>query len=71
MTDTQTPGDDTLPGVIDFSQGTRGGFSHPGARLSLPVHLDDEAQAWLSARAAARGVDIAQIVNELPRGNMS
>ena len=71
MTDAQTPSNDALPDEIDFSHGTRGRFFRPGMRLNLPVYLDDEVQEWLSARAAARGVDITQIVNELLRENMS
>lgn len=70
MTDTRTPSNDALPDEIDFSQGTRGRFFRPGMRLNFPVYLDDEVQTWLSARATARGVDIAQIVNELLRENM-
>lgn len=56
---------DDLPNEIDFSTGSRGKFFEPAARLNLPVYLEAEVQAWLSARANARGIDLAQLVNEL------
>jgi hypothetical protein len=57
--------EDDMPGEIDFSKGTRGKFFKPGARLSLPVYLDADVQDYLAARAKARGIDVAQLVNEL------
>jgi len=57
--------DDDMPTEIDFSKGTRGKFFRPDAALNLPVYLDAEVQAYLSARAKARGVDVGQLVNEL------
>ena len=59
--------DDDMPADIDFSKGVRGKFVRPGLVLDLPVYLDTEVQAYLSARAKARGVDIGQLVNELLR----
>jgi len=58
------PNDD-MPAEIDFSKGTRGKFFKPGAAVNLPVYLDAEVQAYLSARAKARGVEVGQLVNEL------
>ena len=58
---------DDLPAEIDFSEGTRGKFARPEAKLNLPVYLDAEVQAYLSARAEARGVDVGQLVNDLLR----
>ena len=57
--------DDDLPAEIDFSKGTRGKFFKPGARLNLPVYLEAEVQAYLADRAKARGIEVAQLVNEL------
>ena len=54
-----------MPAEIDFSKGTRGTFFKPGARLNLPVYLEAEVQAYLAARAKAKGVEVAQLVNEL------
>lgn len=63
---TQTnPHDDDMPAEIDFSKGTRGKFLKPGARLDLPVYLEAEVQAYLAARAKARGIEVGQLVNEL------
>ena len=59
--------DDDLPAEVDFSKGTRGRFFQAGARANLPVYLDAEVQAYLSARAQARGVDMGQLVNDLLR----
>jgi hypothetical protein len=59
------PNDDDMPSEIDFSKGTRGKFFKPGARLDLPVYLEAEVQAYLADRAKARGIDVAQLVNEL------
>ncbi len=56
---------DDMPAQIDFSKGTRGKFFKPGAAINLPVYLEAEVQAYLSARAKARGIDVAQLVNEL------
>lgn len=59
--------DDDMPSEIDFSKGTRGKFLKPGAAVNLPVYLDAEVQAYFSARAKARGIDVGQLVNELLR----
>jgi hypothetical protein len=57
--------DDELPAEIDFSSGTRGKFYRPAALLNLPVYLDADVQAYLTTRAKARGIEVAQLVNEL------
>ena len=54
-----------MPAEMDFSKGIRGKFFKPGTTLKLPVYLDSEVEAYLTARAAARGVDVDQLVNEL------
>lgn len=51
----------------DFSKGTRGKFYRSGAKLTLPVYLDHEVQSYLAQRAAARGVELSELVNELLR----
>jgi hypothetical protein len=51
----------------DFSNGTRGKFYRPGAKLTLPVYLDHEVQSYLAQRAAARGIELSELVNELLR----
>jgi hypothetical protein len=57
--------DDDMPPEIDFSKGTRGKFAKPATTLKLPVYLDPEEEEYLATRAAARGVDVEQLVNEL------
>ena len=59
------PLDDDMPAEIDFSKGTRGKFFKAGVRLNLPVYLEAEVQAYLADRAKARGIEVAQLVNEL------
>ena len=61
------PLDDEIPAEIDFSKGQRGKFHSPGAKLALPVYLDDQVQATLAALAHAKGVDLSHLVNDLLR----
>ncbi len=49
----------------DFSKGERGKFFRKNAKLNLPVYLDDEVQSYLQERARSKGVDVAQLVNEM------
>ncbi len=51
----------------DFSKGERGKFFHENAKLNLPVYLDDEIQSYLQERARSKGVEVAQLVNEMLR----
>jgi hypothetical protein len=49
----------------DFSNAERGKFYRADAVLVPPVHLEAEVLAFLSARAAARGVSLSELVNAL------
>jgi len=51
----------------DFSKGVRGKFFRENAKLNLPVYLDDEVQSYLQERARSKGVEVAQLVNEMLR----
>ncbi len=51
----------------DFSKGKRGKFFSENAKLNLPVYLDEEVQAYLQERAKSKGVEVAQLVNEMLR----
>jgi hypothetical protein len=51
----------------DFSKGVRGKFYKPDAVFRLPVYLDEKVQDYLTAKADARGVDLADLVNEMLR----
>jgi hypothetical protein len=62
---TPAPNDDAMPKEIDFSGGTRGKFYRPDARLSLPIYLDAEVQAYLGAIAARKGVPLSELTNDL------
>lgn len=55
----------------DFTGGERGKFFREEAKLNLPVYLDDEVQAYLQERARAKGVDVAQLVNEMLKQEIS
>ena len=57
--------DDDMPAEIDFSNGVRGKFFKQGTRPDLPVYLEADVQDYLAARATARGIEVAQLVNEL------
>jgi len=49
----------------DFSGAQRGKFYRPDAVLVPPVHLDPEVLAFLTARAAARGITLNELINTL------
>jgi hypothetical protein len=42
---THPPANDEMPAEIDFSKGVRGKFYRAGARMVLPVHLDEHREA--------------------------
>ena len=62
---TPHPSDDDMPAEIDFSGGTRGKFYRPDAKLNLPVYLEADVQAYLTAIAAKKGVPLSEIANDL------
>ncbi len=49
----------------DFSKGERGKFYKPGARLNLPVYLDDDVRSILQRQAREKGVEVNELVNDL------
>jgi hypothetical protein len=51
----------------DFSKGVRGKFYRPDAVFRLPVYLDEKVQDYLAARANAKGVELADLVNDMLR----
>ncbi len=54
----------------DFSKGERGKFYDPAAELVIPVYLENDVMAYLSACAEAKGVEIEDLVNDLLRRNI-
>ena len=58
---------DDMKDEYDFSKAERGRFFRRDAVLAPPVHLDPEVLAFLTARAAARGLSLDELVNALLR----
>lgn len=56
---------DDMPSEIDFSKGKRGQFHQPDLQLNLPVYLDSDVAAYLSAIAAKKGVALSALANDL------
>jgi hypothetical protein len=56
---------DDIRDEADFSRAERGRFFRRDAVLVPPVHLDPDVLAFLTARAAARGISVNDLVNEL------
>lgn len=51
----------------DFSKGVRGQFYKPDAVFRLPIYLDEKVQDYIAARADAKGVELADGVNDMLR----
>ena len=49
----------------DFSKAERGKFYRAGAKLNLPVYLEPQVQAWLTAVARKKGKELNTLVNQL------
>jgi uncharacterized DUF497 family protein len=49
----------------DFSKGKRGKFFQPNAELRLPIYLNADVQAYLTERAAQKGIPLGEMVNTL------
>ena len=49
----------------DFSKAERGRFHRSGAKLNLPVYLEPQVQAWLTAVAHKKGEEVGELVNRL------
>jgi len=49
----------------DFSKGQRGKFYDKEAVFKLPVYLDEKVEAYLAAKAAIKGIELSDLVNEL------
>ena len=62
---TPSVSEDDIPAEIDFSGGVRGKFHRPDARLSLPVYLDAEVQAYLARIASQKGMALSTLANDL------
>ncbi len=49
----------------DFSEGVRGKFCRPDAKLLIPVYLEPKVQAAVAERAAKDGLGVSETVNRL------
>jgi len=56
---------DDMKDEYDFSKAERGRFFRHDATLAPPVHLDAEVLSFLTERAAARGIPLNELINEL------
>ena len=65
MNATANPPSDDMPEEIDFSSAMRGKFHQPEMTINLPVYLDAEVQAYLTAIATKKGVPLSDIANDL------
>ena len=65
MNATANPPNDDMPEEIDFSSGVHGKFYQPDMTINLPVYLDAEVQAYLTAIATKKGVPLSDIANDL------
>jgi hypothetical protein len=54
----------------DLSKAERGKFYRPGAKLNLPVYLDEEVLAFVTRIAQKRKTDLSAVVNQLLRFDM-
>ncbi len=55
----------------DFTNAERGKFYRPDAKLNVPVYLDDEVRDFVNGIAERKHADMAQVVNDLLRSDMS
>ena len=54
----------------NFSKGERGKFYRQGAKLNLPVYLEDEVMNFVERIANKKGTDINSVVNKFLRGDI-
>ena len=54
----------------DFSKAERGKFYRPGAKLNLPVYLDEEVLSFVARIARKRKTDLSTVVNQILRTDM-
>jgi predicted HicB family RNase H-like nuclease len=51
----------------DFSKGERGKFYRQDATFNVPVYLDKDVLTYLSEKAASKGVEVNQLINDILR----
>jgi hypothetical protein len=55
----------------DFSKAERGKLYRPGAKLNMPIYLDEEVLGYLTERAKAKGVELGDLVNDILRKDIA
>ena len=55
----------------DFSKGERGKFYRPDATLELPIYLEKDVWQYLSRQAAAKGIEVETLVNQILRQDIA
>ena len=55
----------------DFSKGERGKFYRPDAPLELPIYLEKDVWQYLSRQAAAKGIEVETLVNQILRQDIA
>ena len=56
---------DDMRDEYDFSNSVRGKFYNAGAKLQIPVYLDENVQAYFMQKADSKGVTLSDLVNGL------
>lgn len=57
--------DEDMKPEYDFSGAKRGQFYKPDLKLNLPVYLDAQVIAYLSAVAKKKGMPLSELANQL------
>lgn len=55
----------------DFSTAERSKFFHEDAKLNVPMYLHEEVRVYLQEHAASKGIQLAQLVNEMLKQNIT
>lgn len=50
---------------VDFTNGERGKFYREKATFKLPIYLEFEVESYLTQKAAHKGVELSDLVNQL------
>jgi hypothetical protein len=63
------PYGDAMKKEYDFSKGERGKFYRAGARLNLPIYLDEDIADFVKRYAEDKEMDVQTVVNTIIRTN--
>ncbi len=50
---------------VDFTKGERGKFYRENATFKLPIYLEADVETYLTQKAAHKGVELSDLVNQL------